>query len=41
MDRIHAGVWCAMSVVENLLLESDLAEVEREVRIIEKREGYR
>ena len=41
MNRIHSGVWCAMSVVENLLLETKLADVEKEVRIIEKREGYR
>jgi hypothetical protein len=40
-DRIHSGVWCAISVVENLLLETRIENVKKNLEAIEKRSGYR
>ncbi len=41
ISRIRGGIWCSMSAVESLLLETRLDDVEKSLLAIEKRSGYR
>ncbi len=41
ISRIRGGIWCAMSAVEGLLLETRLDDVKKNLLVIEKRAGYR